>query len=186
MVVNYPAPSASDRCSSVTVTCNPPSGSVFPAGSTTVNCTARDASGNEASCSFTVTVDTSASTFQFTGFLDPIGGADANGGSFASPLRTFKLKSTVPVKFAASCNGSAVLTGVHTLQAIKYSSQTTGETPIDATPTDAATTGNQFRLSGTEWHFNLDTKATGMSAGIWLLRATLSDGSQHSAWIQLK
>ncbi|HXJ57128.1 MAG TPA: SBBP repeat-containing protein [Verrucomicrobiae bacterium] len=186
MVVNYPAPSASDNCSDVTVTCNPPSGSLFPAGSTTVNCTARDASGNTASCSFTVTVDTSGSTFQFTGFLEPIGGADGAGGSFGDPIRTFKLKSTIPVKFTALCDGSPVLTGVHTLQAIKYSSQTTGDTPIDATPTDAATTGNQFRLSGDEWHFNLDTKATGMSAGIWLLRAMLSDGSAHSVWIQIK
>jgi hypothetical protein len=108
------------------------------------------------------------------------------GGSFASPLRTFKLKSTIPVKFKAACDGSPVLTGVHTLQAIKYSNQTTGDTPIDATPTDAATTGSQFRLAGDEWHFNLDTKATGMSAGIWQLRATLSDGTQHSAWIQIK
>ena len=37
-----------------------------------------------------------------------------------------------------------------------------------------------------QWHFNLDTKGTGMSTGIWLLRATLSDGSDHSVWIQLK
>jgi hypothetical protein len=186
MVVNYAAPSASDNCSQLTVTCNPPSGSVFPAGNTTVNCTARDASGNSASCSFTVTVDTTASTYQFTGFLSPIGGADGTGGSFASPLRTFKLKSTIPVKFTAWCDGSAVLTGVHTLQAIKYSEATTADTPIDATPTDAATTGNQFRLTDDQWHFNLDTKATGMSTGIWLLRATLSDASQHSVWIQIK
>ena len=186
MVVTYPAPSASDNCSGVTVTCNPPSGSVFAAGTTTVNCTARDASGNTTSCSFTVTVDTAASTYQFTGFLPPIGGADASGGSFANPVRSFKLKSTIPVKFKAACDGSPVLTGVHALQAIKYSSETTGDTPIDASPTDAATTGNQFRLTGDEWHFNLDTQATGLSAGIWLLRATLSDGSQHSVWIQIK
>jgi len=186
MVVNYPAPSANDRCSSVNVTCNPPSGSVFPAGTTTVQCTAHDTSGNEASCSFTVTVDTTSSTFQFIGFLPPLGGADGSGGSFADPLQAFKLKSTIPVKFKATCAGALVLTGIHTLQAIKYSNQTTSDTPIDATPTEAATTGNQFRLTGDEWHFNLDTKATGMSTGVWLLRATLSDGSQHSAWIQIK
>jgi hypothetical protein len=37
-----------------------------------------------------------------------------------------------------------------------------------------------------QWQFNLDTKASGMSVGTWLLIATLSDGSQHTAWIQLK
>jgi hypothetical protein len=53
-------------------------------------------------------------------------------------------------------------------------------------PQRGATAGNQFALSNGEGYFNLDTKATSMSAGIWLLTATLSDGSQHSAWTQLK
>lgn len=38
------------------VVCNPPSGSAFPLGTTTVNCTASDGFGNTASCSFNVTV----------------------------------------------------------------------------------------------------------------------------------
>ena len=122
----------------------------------------------------------------FTGFLSPIAGADATGGSFNSPLRTFKMNSTIPVKFSTTCNGLTETTGVHTLQVIKYSDATTPGTPIDATPSDAATTGDQFRLTGTDWHFNLDTRATGMSKGIWLFVATLSDGSQHTAWIQIK
>jgi hypothetical protein len=96
------------------------------------------------------------------------------------------MNSTIPVKFTPACGGSPVVTDVHTLQAIKYSDETTSASPIDATPTDAATSGNQFRLTGSEWHFNLDTEETGLSAGIWLLRATLSDGSQHSVWIQIK
>jgi len=57
--------------------------------------------------------------------------------------------------------------------------------PIDATPTDAATTGNQFRLTGTEWHFNLSTKG-GFKAGTWLLKATLQDGSVKTVWISVK
>ena len=58
--------------------------------------------------------------------------------------------------------------------------------PIDAKPSDAATTGSQFRLTGGQWHFNLDPQATGMSVGKWELIATLSDGSRHSVWIQIK
>src|SRR5262249_34979756 len=46
-----------DSCSAVTVTSNPPSGSSFPKGTTTVNVTARDAAGNTSACSFTVTVE---------------------------------------------------------------------------------------------------------------------------------
>jgi hypothetical protein len=55
-VVCYPPPTASDNCPGVTTLCTPPSGSTFPVGVTTVNCTATDASGNTATCSFTVSV----------------------------------------------------------------------------------------------------------------------------------
>ena len=55
--VNYATPSATGNC--VTVTCDPPSGFRFLAGSTTVTCTARDSSNATASCQFTVTVNSS-------------------------------------------------------------------------------------------------------------------------------
>jgi len=46
-----------DNCPGATVTCDPASGSTFPVGTTTVTCTAVDASGNDATCTFTVTVN---------------------------------------------------------------------------------------------------------------------------------
>ena len=49
------APASSDNCSA-TVTSVPVSGSVFAIGTTMVNSTAQDPSGNQASCSFTVHV----------------------------------------------------------------------------------------------------------------------------------
>lgn len=55
VIVNYPAPTATDNCGAPTVVCTPPSGSAFSLGVTTVTCTATDAAGNTASCSFTVT-----------------------------------------------------------------------------------------------------------------------------------
>jgi len=56
-VVNYPAPLVSGATSDLVVVCNPPSGSYFPLGTTTVICTATDALGNIiAACSFKVTV----------------------------------------------------------------------------------------------------------------------------------
>jgi hypothetical protein len=132
----------------------------------------------------------------FQGFLSPIGGSveTLNGGSFADPVRAFKLGSTIPVKFAiSSWNGTTcgapVFTGIHTLQAIKYSNSVDSDPAIDATPTDAATTGNQFRLTDSEWHFNLSTKGggpAGFTAGTWLLKATLQDGSIHTVWITIK
>ena len=49
---------ASDLCGNVTIVSNPPSGSVFPKGTTTiVNVSATDECGNVSNCSFTVTRD---------------------------------------------------------------------------------------------------------------------------------
>jgi len=48
---------ATDNCAGATISCLPPSGSVFPVGQATVTCTAVDAAGNSSTpCSFTVTV----------------------------------------------------------------------------------------------------------------------------------
>lgn len=55
-VVTYSNPSASDNCPNVATSCNPPSGSTFPTGCTTVICTATDTSGNTATCTFQVCV----------------------------------------------------------------------------------------------------------------------------------
>ena len=135
----------------------------------------------------TVTVLTACSAFN--GFLAPIGGAveNLNGGSFGDPVRSFKLNSTIPVKFSATCFGAPLTTGIHTLQAIKYSNATTSDSPIDATPTDSATFGNQFRLTDGQWHFNLSTKGLGNNGqGIWLLKATLFDGSTYTVWVAIK
>ena len=57
-IVDFTA-TISDNCpvvGQIPYTCNPPSGSQFPLGTTGVTCTATDASDNTASCSFTVTL----------------------------------------------------------------------------------------------------------------------------------
>ena len=138
------------------------------------------------------TVNSTATTYAdigalgFDGFLPPLGGADSTGGDFANPIRTIKLGSTIPVKFVAFTNGGVPwLTGIHTIQAIKYSNATTGDDPLIVTATDAATTGNQFRLTDGQWHFNMSTKS-GFSKGIWKIEATLEDGTKHYAWVTLK
>jgi hypothetical protein len=53
--VTYPAPIVSD-VSGATVSCTPPSGSLFPIQTTTVDCLATDGAGNTAPGSFTVTI----------------------------------------------------------------------------------------------------------------------------------
>lgn len=160
-------------------------------GNYTASATFTSTNGNYTNASSTtnalLTILTACSSFN--GFLSPIGGAvqHASGGSLSDPVRSFKLNSTIPVKFAATCFDAPLLTGIQTLTATKYSNTGTADPAIDATPTDAATSGNQFRLTGTEWHFNLSTKALGGGAqGIWLLEATLFDGSSYTVWIEIK
>ena len=90
MVVNYPAVTATDSCSSsVTVNSTPASGSVFPVGTTTVNATADDGAGHTSQCSFTVTVQ-----YNFAGFFPPVANLPA--------LNTVQAGRGIPVKFSLS------------------------------------------------------------------------------------
>ena len=56
-IVHFPPATATDNCSSVTITYSDSSGSFFPVGTTTVTVTATDSSGNSSTCSFTITVN---------------------------------------------------------------------------------------------------------------------------------
>ena len=56
-VVSYAAPAVTDNCSGGSApVCAPAAGTFFALGTTTVTCAATDASGNQGTCSFTVTV----------------------------------------------------------------------------------------------------------------------------------
>lgn len=60
-VVNYALPVATDNVdANVVVTCTPAAGSMFSMGSTAVRCSAEDEAGNQATASFTVTVQDTA------------------------------------------------------------------------------------------------------------------------------
>jgi HYR domain-containing protein/K319-like protein/NHL repeat-containing protein len=90
MVVNYPAVTATDDCSSsVTVNSTPASGSVFPVGTTTVNATANDGNGHTATCSFDVIVQ-----YNFAGFFPPVANLPA--------LNIVQAGRAIPVKFSLS------------------------------------------------------------------------------------
>ncbi|MEZ4930954.1 MAG: HYR domain-containing protein [Saprospiraceae bacterium] len=57
LAFDLPDPTITDNCSGATFTYDPPSGSNFNVGTTTVTCTATDAGGNMASCMFNVTIN---------------------------------------------------------------------------------------------------------------------------------
>lgn len=55
--ITYTAAAAAGGAAPVVVTCTPATGSLFPAGTTTVTCQAADSRGQQASCTFGVTVN---------------------------------------------------------------------------------------------------------------------------------
>jgi hypothetical protein len=88
--VDYTASATDDVDGSVPINCTPASGSLFPIGTTQVNCSASDVAGNQASGSFEVKV-----TYDF---------GSGSGGSFGEPVRDTELnqlaaEAGVPVKF---------------------------------------------------------------------------------------
>jgi hypothetical protein len=126
----------------------------------------------------------------FNGFLPPIGGADATGGSCASAIRGFRQCSTIPVIMTLqTCDGLPITTGDQTISVARCSSQVGTEVALDATPKDRATKSNLFKLTSAakgQWQFNLSIRNAGMSRGRWQIIATLSDGSVHSAYVDIK
>jgi len=162
------------------VVCSPPSGSLFAIGTNVVGCTASDDRGNQTNCEFRII----RLPVQFIGFLDPLNGSDASGGSFSAPLRTVKLGSTLPVKFIAACDSVLLDNGISSLQVTKYASPADHATPLSAKARGSQS--DQFSFDDGEWQFNLDTRGSSMIPGTWLLTTTLPDGSQHSVWIQIR
>jgi len=65
----YPSPTVAGGTPPVSIVCSPSSGSSFPAGSTTVSCTATDLKALADSCSFTVTVSVSVPRISATRFV---------------------------------------------------------------------------------------------------------------------
>jgi len=83
--VTYVA-SATDTCGIRTFACVPPSGSVFPVGTTTVTCTAVDTSGNTATCSFNVAVQNQAPVCVAGLFPESCGLSFGDGNTYAIAL----------------------------------------------------------------------------------------------------
>jgi hypothetical protein len=97
-VVVYATPTATDNSGSAPVTCVPPSGSLFPVGTTIVTCTTVDASGNTSSTSFAVTVASGAPQ------VDP---PAQTPGPSAAPDAPAPMPTVDPIAGALPSTGSA-------------------------------------------------------------------------------
>ncbi len=100
VVVTF-APVVADNCSATT-TSVPSSGSVFAIGTTAVNSTAQDPSGNQSTCGFTVHVKGAAE--QLADFVTAVNGLAANAGTKNSLLA--KLNAAL-AKVSDPNNGAA-------------------------------------------------------------------------------
>jgi len=157
----------------VAVTCSPTSGSMFPIGITTVNCSASDSRGNTANGSFTVAVQYAAAGFKCSGLsghqvLQPINSAGSS---------VFKQGSTIPVKFrVCGADGKSIVNaGVITSIRLMGSGRAVLSTTSD--------TG--FRAGNQQWIFNLSTKNL-VAGNTYVYLITLNDGSTIQLQFSLK
>ena len=160
-----------------------PSGTPSGVGTYTYTATATDLAGNTASGirSYKVTYGDA-----FKGFFQPI---NMDGSSI------FKLTSTIPVKFSLTCNGLPITNATVKLY-VKQKDGTVDPGTLEAISTSAATEGNLFRLSDSQYIFNLSTKKGYLNPGsstpvlftpgTWELWALLDDGFYRPVEIQIK
>ncbi len=129
------------------VACAPASGSVFAVGSTTVSCTATDASGNSSKASFGVEVRLDSIEFE-----PPVG---------PSNVVESNVRRTIPVKVHVAVGGSEV---------------TSGDVVLAVAPCDGGASKATIPLTrvGGRWVGKVRTDALG--AGCWLA-TLLVDGS---------
>ncbi|MFL6275963.1 MAG: PxKF domain-containing protein [Blastocatellia bacterium] len=166
MAVNFTV-TAADNCPGVTVASTPASGSVFSVGTTTVNSTATDSSGNTATCSFTVTV-----LYDFTGFFSPVGNPPV--------LNTVNAGRSIPVKFSLSGNKGL------SIMAAGYPVSGTIACDASAPPNEVTETGTagssslSYDASSDQYVYTWKTEASWAGTCRQLI-VKLNDGSTHVA-----
>ncbi len=168
--VSYEATAYDGRDGELAVSCTSPSGGQFPLGTTEVQCSATDSSGNTAFGSFAVTV-----AYQWSDVLWPL----SPGGANRLPRGLI-----VPVMFELR-GGSA---GIRTLQASLHVARVIGGVPgpeEPARPMWPLRSSRFFyeRLSG-RYLFNWAT--LGLAKGQYRLRIELGDGVAHTVAVELR
>ena len=129
--VRYTVPTATDTCSPASVVCLPASGSSFPAGTTTVTCTATDASNNQSQCTFDITVHSTDTT-------PPTITCPADVITFAAPDGAGRKVDYPDPDVGDNCSGA-------TAHCVPASGSTfpLGDTQVTCTATDASQNTSQ-------------------------------------------
>jgi hypothetical protein len=172
-VVTYTATATDLVDGSVPISCSPASGSSFPAGTTTVTCSATDAHNNTATGSFTVSV-----VYGWAGFFQPVDNTDANGKYI---LNIAKAGSTIPVKFSlAGDQGLNIFaTGYPKVSATFSCGSDPTADQIEEYST-ATVSGLKYDPTANQYIYNWKTDK-GWAGSCRSLLVKLADGSTHRA-----
>jgi hypothetical protein len=129
--VAWQAPTATDVVDGdVPVTCAPASGSTFAVGTTTVTCTAQDASGNAGSATFGVAVqDTTAPVLSTPAAVSATATGSSTRVAFAQPVTATDLVDGAVVPVCVDDRGAALTTSGGSFRP--------GSTTVTCTATDA-------------------------------------------------
>jgi hypothetical protein len=171
-IVTWPMPTASDDTDPApVVACSPDSGSTFPLGTTTVTCTATDASGNQASATFDVTVVQVPR-------LEGVWGQPLDD---AMPALVGRAGRTVPLRLDLAADGIAQ--GPAAIDAPMLSAVALAACTADAAAGPPRDLGAFDWAYGT-WQLNLQTGDLG--GGCWRLDAQVDGVTVASAVIRLE
>lgn len=170
MPVSYPAATATDNCSTPTVTYSQASGSIFPVGTTTVTATATDAAGNHSACQFHITV-----RYNFSGFFSPV----------ANPptLNAVNAGKAVPVKFSLSGDKGLSIFAANNPYSVALNCNTS-DPGVDVTETLNAG-GSSLSFSGDQYNYVWKTQNSWAGTCRQLV-LTLNDGTVHTANFKFK
>jgi uncharacterized repeat protein (TIGR01451 family) len=170
MAVTYPAATASDNCSTPTITYSQASGSTFPVGTTTVTATATDAAGNHSSCSFHVNV-----LYDFTGFFSPV--------SNPPTLNAVQAGKGVPLKFSLSGDKGLNIFAPNNPYSVSLNCNT-NDPSVDVTET-LNTGGSSLSFSGDQYNYVWKTQNSWAGTCRQFVM-TLNDGTVHTANFKFK
>jgi hypothetical protein len=174
-LVNYSASAIDLVDGLVSILCTPASGSTFAFGTTTVNCSASDDSGNESTGSFTISV-----TYQLSGFYQPV---DMDTALNPHVWNTVKNGSTVPLKWE-------VFAGTHEFTSTAIVStlakQVTCNGGAEDTIEVVATGGTSLRYDTTAGQFIYNWQTPKLAGRCYDVTVALNDGSSLTAHFKLK
>jgi hypothetical protein len=188
-IVNYTvtATDPDDASSALTITCAPPSGSTFPVGTTTVNCTAKDPAGNSSSGSFTVTVnppDTTAPTLTLPADIT------TNATNQSGKVVTYTVTATDPDDASSALtitctptSGSTFPVGTTTVNCTASDpagNSSSGSFKVTVNPPPPDTTAPTLSLPA-----NITTTATSQSGAVVTFTVTATDPDDASSTLTI-